>query len=200
MSLQSIVSALSAAQVCAHATDPTAHFASILSARENRAQKRERLFNGKCSSLVTATMNIPGPIKSSSLINRSFDLALQDLFVELEGCQLFLVEKESNAAGPYAIFLIENSIQPLDMKSLLVNFETTHPIGRWLDLDVYLDKDTLIKRSSLNLLERTCFLCNENATICRKQGNHSLQALCSYTMKHLKAYVATNGIYHPNSL
>ncbi len=173
---------------------------SILAAKEERSARIEHLLGDGSSSLVAATMNIPGPRKSSNLINRAFDLALQDLLVELGCSHLFLLHKESGLAGPYALFLIKDTIQPLQMKARLVAFENTHPIGRWLDLDVYLKKGTVLGRDELDLPRRRCFLCDEEATVCRRTAKHSLEQVCAFTEQNLQAYVQTSGIHHPNSL
>lgn len=176
------------------------HLQAILAAREERSRRIEQLFSSGLSSIVTATMNIPGQEKTSMLINRAFDLALQDLFIEFGSDQLFLLQKDSCKAGPYAIFLIKDTIQPLQMKIELVTFETTHPIGRWLDFDVYPQKGSLLGRKNLNLPQRRCFLCDEEATICRRTATHSVQELYSYTEKNLRAYVKYSGIHRSISL
>jgi len=173
---------------------------TILASRDKREKTVNELFSRGIDSLVVATMNIPGSEKNSTLISRAFDMAIQDLFAELGSGQLLPLEKNSLETGPYAMFLIEGGNTPQDMKQQLVEFESTHPIGRWLDLDVKQKNKELINRASLGIGERTCFICGEKTTICRRNKTHSEQELVSFTSEHLQAYVTFNNSYHPDYL
>ena len=176
----------------------TVRLQEILASRDLREQTVEEFFSEGIDSMVVATMNIPGSEKNSLIISRAFDMAMQDLFSELGSGQLLPLQKTSAETGPCAMFLIEGGNTVQGMKQQLVQFESTHPIGRWLDLDVKQKGDTAVSRASLGLPERTCFLCGEKSTVCRRNPTHTVKELCSFTSDHLKSYVAGNASYHPD--
>lgn len=171
---------------------------AILAERDQREQTVEGFFSEGIDSMVVATMNIPGSEKNSMLISRAFDMAMQDLFSELGSGQLLPLKKSSPETGPCAMFLIEGGNTPQAMKQQLVQFESTHPIGRWLDLDVKQKNGGAVSRASLNLGERTCFLCAEKSTVCRRNKTHSEKELAAFTSEHLQTYVSRNNSYHPD--
>ncbi|MGE4585323.1 MAG: citrate lyase holo-[acyl-carrier protein] synthase [Sphaerochaeta sp.] len=174
--------------------------AELLAGRDARTQMVEAYFTSGLPALVVATMNIAGPHKSSNLICRAFDLALQDLFVTLGSGQLLLLHKEAPASGPFAIFFIRQTTTAERMKELLVDFETNHPIGRWLDLDVKLRNGTSLGRKEIGHASRRCFLCNEEATVCRRNATHTIEELEAFTQDHLSTYVSNSGFYRPINL
>jgi holo-ACP synthase len=171
--------------------------AQLLAARDARKALLEGFFASGLPSLVVATMNIPGSVKSSALICRAFDLALQDLLVELGSGQLLLLCKEAPATGPYAVFSIAEGIAARSMKRQLTAFEDDHPIGRWLDLDVWLEDGTSLGRKELGMKPRRCFLCGEPALSCRRNATHTIGELRAFTKEHLQSYVSNSGLHRP---
>ncbi len=145
------------------------------------------------SALVLATMNIPGPEKDSPLISRSFDLALMDLRAALKGeteeIHLLLLEKGTGDAGPYAFFRTIGEMNSRELKIALSHFEESHPIGRWLDLDVRRLDGSAVSRENLSLEPRKCFLCDRNAKECSRSRQHSLRELLLFTTEALEKYV-----------
>ena len=87
----------------------------ILLVRERRAQRQQELLQEFGRPLVCFTMNIPGPVKISPLICRSFRLGLaqlegalpnilhREVREEVTGCEAFL------AVTDYGTFALENS-------------------------------------------------------------------------------------------
>jgi holo-ACP synthase len=173
---------------------------ALLAARDDRTQVMQNYFDSGIGSMVIATMNIPGAIKSSTLISRAFDLAMQDLLAELGSEQLLLLRKEVQETGPYALFLIKGATTSAQMKERLIVFEDSHPIGRLLDLDVKLKNGSLISRKNLGYPARRCFLCEQDANLCRKRGTHTVKELSVFTKQHLHSYVKTSSSYHPIDL
>lgn len=173
---------------------------AVLAVRERRAALIKGFAKVGLVPLVVATMNIPGPQKSSPVIQRAFDLAVQDLVVEMGSTRLFLLHKEAPATGPFAIFYDKAAFEVSETKEILVGFEDTHPIGRWMDLDAYSVRGVPLGRSTLGLPARRCFLCDDEATVCRRLGRHPLAELYAYTLWQLSSYVETCGLYRLASL
>jgi holo-ACP synthase CitX len=113
---------------------------------------------------------------------------------------LLLLRKEVQETGPYALFLIKGATTSAQMKERLIVFEDSHPIGRLLDLDVKLKNGSLISRKNLGYPARRCFLCEQDANLCRKRGTHTVKELSVFTKQHLHSYVKTSSSYHPIDL
>lgn len=177
-----------------------AYLHALLAARERRATLIGGFVGEGLTPLVVATMNIPGLEKNSPVIQRAFDLAVQDLVVELGSTRLFLLHKEAPTTGPFAIFYDKAAHEVLETKATLVEFEHTHPIGRWMDLDAYSTQGVPVGRSALGLPARRCFLCDEEATMCRRLGRHPLSEVHEHTLGNLSSYVETCGLYRLPSL
>jgi len=166
----------------------------ILSARDALwSDIRQHLSAGGYALVVSVTMNIPGPVKNSPLIARSFDLAIQDVFCKIGGGMLLPLEKASPLTGPYALFACSPEISPETGKRFFVTFEEEHPIGRWLDFDLWGKDGTQVGREALGFGPRKCLLCGEDAKICGRSRKHATKELYDYTVRHLDAYVRASG-------
>ena len=160
---------------------PVITLADMLDARENRAATQlELLLADPKASLIVATMNIPGPIKSSDMLKNVFET----LIIEIEEVAKDTVPianlYRNPPTGPEYFLVL-----PIDkyiLKKRMVQIESSHPYGRLLDLDVlYLDEDSNqvvpVSRTELGLATRTCFVCGQPAKECGRSRKHSMDEL-----------------------
>ena len=148
---------------------------AILADREER--NNQIIKAAESGNIVTVKANIPGADKrvaESFLIVRYFtNSVLKVLGGEAE---IF-----DGADGAYAI------IKPLadNLKEQTVNMEKTDPIGRFCDIDVYLQG----AKSSLSRGHmRKCFICPNPAFVCARQGNHSTEELLKVLKNGTREY------------
>ena len=59
----------------------------------------------------------------------------------------------------------------------MCRIEESHFLGRIFDIDVYDGEGGQVSRSSLNLAERKCLLCGNDARICARSRVHSADEL-----------------------
>lgn len=151
----------------------------MLNAREKRVSiQQELLQKYPTCVLLSATMNIPGPVKTNELLKKAFLTVIKELN------PLFPPEKiaarkhrELKTGSEYYLVLDET---PEKLKKKLIEIEETHVYGRLMDLDVVYLKDHLlcsVSRTELNHKPRTCFICNEEAKVCGRQRRHSVQEM-----------------------
>ncbi|MGX7243666.1 citrate lyase holo-[acyl-carrier protein] synthase [Enterococcus quebecensis] len=151
----------------------------IMDARENRVIiQQELLQKYPTCTLLSATMNIPGPVKTNEQLRNAFLTVIKEINT------LFLPEKlvvckhqELNTGSEYYLVLNET---PEGLKKKLIQVEETHIYGRLMDLDVIYLKDhrlCSISRTALNHKPRTCFICDEEAKICGRQRRHSIEEM-----------------------
>lgn len=155
----------------------------ILQAREKRAHRISALTKEN-ETLVSIGVNFPGKDKNHPLAYLIFNsFLIKDLSID----QHFM-ESFDSADGPYYMLLSREN--PNKIKEKAVIFEENHPLGRFLDIDVY-TKDGVVSRSK----KRQCYLCNQLAHICVREKQHTYDDLFSFisqkTLKYYKDFLDT---------
>lgn len=154
----------------------------ILRARDTRADAQRRLLQAHRLPLVSFTMNIAGPVKSSPLIELAFDAGLAALYGTLG--QPVTAEIIRPATGCEALLVYDRPAAAL--KDTCLTLETAAPIGRLYDLDV-LDTDG----SKLSRPEpRACLICGGPVTVCSRSRAHGLDAIVGRTHEILADFAA----------
>ena len=157
----------------------------ILSARENRHIRIEELQETFRLPLLCIKSNIPGEHKNISeayLLVRLFFNELKSIF------SIKYHEYKESMDGPYYLVVI-NPRENENVKSILVDFEDSHPLGRFIDLDFYLHSKKSISRDDLNIQPRTCYLCEKDARACSRNQTHPIDELIAYIKKSVFSYL-----------
>ena len=154
----------------------------ILRARDTRADAQRRLLQVHRMPLVSFTMNIAGPVKSSPLIELAFDAGLEALYSALG--QPVTAEIIRPSTGCEALLVYDRPAT--ELKTACLTLEAAAPVGRLYDLDV-LDTDG----SKLSRPEpRTCLICGGPVTVCSRSRAHGLDAIMSRTREILADFAA----------
>lgn len=154
----------------------------ILRARDTRADAQRRLLQAHRLPLVSFTMNIAGPVKSSPLIELAFDAGLAALYGTLG--QPVTAEIIRPATGCEALLVYDRPAA--ELKAACLALESAAPIGRLYDLDV-LDVDG----GKLSRPEpRTCLICGGPVTVCSRSRAHGLDAIVGRTHEILADFAA----------
>ncbi len=155
----------------------------ILDAREKRSQDIISKWRG--NPLLIIKTNVPGPDKNPfwskflllhfyNLISSKFSIIRASFEESIDGDYWLIELKEEEA-----------------LKSKLIVIEEEHPLGRLIDLDLYLNPKKSISRSEMGLRKRKCLLCDQDALICNRMQVHSLsellnkqeEVICNYLKK-----------------
>ncbi|HHU56053.1 MAG TPA: hypothetical protein GXZ48_05145 [Acholeplasmataceae bacterium] len=131
---------------------------AILEAREKRIEKIKSIDGG----VISVKANIPGENKS---INIAFILIKIFVFEVLKNINVINKYFYESADGPYFL-LVTNRDEKV--KDILINLEENHPLGRYIDLDLYIDKTRSISRGYM----RKCILCDKDAFYCIRNKTH----------------------------
>lgn len=156
----------------------------ILASRDRRVELQQRLVEKNPQyTLVSAKLNIPGPIKNSKLITQFFidELLCFEHQLQQKGV-LYKVAEEwlTAASGPERFYLIK--LDSFHVKQLTTQFEESAKQRRLFDLDVltlFHEKVVSISREQLHQDPRKCLLCDQNAKECARSRKHSLEELQS---------------------
>ncbi len=132
------------------------------------------------AAIVAIKLNVPGPIKNNSRLEKLFD----------EGLTAFkALLTKSGVSDPWEVVNWERDTgnetfmvfrEPAEkIKHLAVDFEDHHALGRLFDVDV-LDAalgSRPLSRSDFGLESRRCLICGRPAKECARSRRHSVAEL-----------------------
>jgi len=170
----------------------------MLAVREERACIQDRLLETEGKTILSFTMNIPGAVKNSEWIQKSFDYGKADLLAHMEYCGILIREAciRELDSGPEGYFVIDSMLSAELAKRNVVVFEEAHPIGRWFDIDIKRSNGQAVSRGEIGLAPRKCFLCDQDAKACGRSRKHSVEELYEVTDKSLRLFVENETCKH----
>jgi len=149
---------------------------NILHAREKRSHQIEHLLSNH-EVIVSIKVNFPGNNKNHPLAYLMINgFALDEL-----GFKIIKSHWYTSLDGPYYLISVENSGH--SAKALASSFEEKHPLGRFLDVDVYTRQGSLSRKE-----KRKCYLCDQLAHICVREKSHSFKDLYGFIYKKTIEY------------
>ncbi|BAQ24271.1 citrate lyase holo-[acyl-carrier protein] synthase [Streptococcus troglodytae] len=147
----------------------------MMAAREQRSFRQLSLLQKfKEKSLLCATMNIPGPIKSSESLNKAFQSIINLVKEDLKDHIIF--ERDIHQKTGWEYYCLSD-LSVLELKTKMIAVETKHSIGRLMDLDVLHLVNGIpqpISRQRLGFPRRQCYVCQNDAKICSRSRKHSV--------------------------
>lgn len=154
----------------------------MLSCRERRAEIQMNMLKKQSLPVVSFTMNIAGPIKTSPLIERGFNVGLFLLTSSISEEKIKGKQISFLKTGPEAFLSVDTSAESL--KEMLTDIEERNPLGRLFDMDV---TDTSGKKLSRQV-ERGCIVCGKKGRGCAASRAHSADEVFVATNRILKEH------------
>jgi holo-ACP synthase / triphosphoribosyl-dephospho-CoA synthase len=161
---------------------------NLLQERENRASLQKQICRKYPYPLVVVKANIPGEDKRS-------------LIETIVACEGYFALKELDIKYLHTTYSIEGLIFYLSvdfpievLKRFCVDIEENHPLGRLMDIDVFVSQSQ-ISRRDLNMNPRRCFLCDEIAHVCVRQQTHAEDDIEHFIVDTFKRYIKSNDFY-----
>lgn len=146
----------------------------ILEAREERVFLQQELLKVYQRPLLTHRVNMPGKEKNTPVSRGIFESVEKELnkrFADAVLAEKMLVTAE----GPVMIRVLD--MNPESLKNAAIALEDEHPLGRFVDLDVYTVFGESMSRTALGHESRKCYLCSAPAHECARSQKHSLEEL-----------------------
>ncbi len=154
----------------------------ILDSREARVKKQKDILNRFGFPLVSFTMNIAGPIKTSPLIERSFFEGIKLLKNSLPQDSIIYQDIEIKSTGCQAIFSIK--YEAVKIKAICSSIEESLTIGRLFDMDVINTDGSKLERQT----PRNCIVCGSPGKVCVAGRLHSISDIQSVTREIMENY------------
>ena len=150
----------------------------MMMARERRAERQRVLLSEyPGQTLLSFTMNIPGPEKDAPLIRRGAALGrrlLEKGFLRL-GIEPLHQETFEAFTGVESFYVLP--LPPLMVKAMTADIEEASPAGRVFDLDVLRPDGSKVDRGEIGLPGRRCLLCGQSAQACARARTHTVAEL-----------------------
>jgi holo-ACP synthase CitX len=152
----------------------------VLENRELRQKKQWEFIDKYNSPVLSLTINIPGAVKLCEDSKYIYECALRE--IEDLGLEKLDISLRYEDTGCEALMVFD--IDALILKKLTCRIEETHPLGRFMDIDV-IDKDkTILSRKN----PRQCYICKTNAKECARTGKHSIEELIKHISESVDDY------------
>ncbi len=151
----------------------------MLLCREERVLMQKSLIEKHNLPIISFTMNIAGPIKTSPIIERGFN---EGLFLLLNALgEKNIAEKKVRLLkiGPEAFVSV--NLPPQVIKSVCTKIEEQNALGRLFDMDVITPNGEKLSRQK----ERGCIVCQKEGRGCASSRAHSVEEIVAVTNKIL---------------
>ncbi|RXQ93883.1 hypothetical protein EO244_09905 [Ancylomarina salipaludis] len=150
----------------------------LLLAKDRRRELRMQRLERSCITL-SFNLNIPGLPKSNEHFHAFFTTCLHELQDYLLSHRIVIDQKTihcaTDAAGDFFLAdIIDSDYSAIQIKKYCESFETKHPVGRLLDVDVVDEKGEPVSSGKA----KTCFFCNAAPAIyCMRKQSHDYAAM-----------------------
>lgn len=163
----------------------------MLDAREQRFYRQQRLLSDYHCTIISFTMNIPGPVKNSYLIRRGFELGKSMLQEQLglAGMEILCREEIQEPTGNEIFYVLDQ--EPLAVKRITAAIEDDSALGRLFDMDVLNRSGEKTDRQELSLASRPCLICGGEGKACARSRAHKVEELQKRTGEILREAVWT---------
>lgn len=145
----------------------------ILYCRERRAHIQSDYIHKYHCPVISFSMNIPGPIKTTPAFRKAFDMGKRELISWLYSEQISIAgyTELHEITGDELIMAVDCPAEKLKEKAVLI--EETPPLGRLYDIDIIDETGTKLSR----ILFRKCIICEKPAYECARSRAHSVEEL-----------------------
>lgn len=160
----------------------------ILKSKENRRIFQKKLIKRFNNTIISFTLNTPGEEKDNKdyrkIHRQAFDYIIDSL--RKRDIDILYKERFELSTGPEGYIVVDEDGKRI--KSLMIEIEEKHFLGRLFDIDIFNKNMKQISRKDLNLKERKCLLCNNEARVCMRNRTHNLKELIEETNKLIREY------------
>ena len=161
----------------------------MMQARDLRAMRQKELLQQYGQTLLCFTMNIPGPVKTSSLILEGAALGrrlLSRAFLREGIVPVYHLDTDA-PTGPESFYVLP--LPALQVKRMCADIEEYSALGRLFDMDVLTPEGRKVERQELGLPGRSCLLCSRDAQACARSRTHTVPQLQQRTRELLQTAV-----------
>jgi holo-ACP synthase len=141
--------------------------------REKRASIQKKFIIKYLRSVISFTLNIPGPVKNCAEIKKIFDRGKKEIIQKLSNLKISVLDSLElcEDTGNELILCVDAPAELL--KTHMEQLETQREIGRLYDIDVINGRFEKLSRKH----PRKCLLCDNSAAVCARSRRHSVEEM-----------------------
>lgn len=166
----------------------------ILSSRDERVRKQQNILKRFGYPVISFTMNIAGPVKTSPLVERAFFEGIRLIREHFPKEHIVHEDISINVTGCEALFAVNDDASKI--KDICTAIEDSLSIGRLFDMDVIDTDGVKLERQNI----RGCFVCGAPGRNCAASRAHSAIELQSVTKKIIENYFFLRDKEHCSAL
>ena len=159
----------------------------MLNARDRRHAIQQELIRTHNATVISFTLNIPGPIKVFPLGEMTFEEGIRLIDSQLHAWKIPVLEKRTirDFTGNEQFWSVKGDT--LFIKEILCLLEDSLSFGRLFDIDVIRTDETKVSRTELGFPGRKCLLCSNDAFVCSRSRTHTVKELLDKACELMKA-------------
>ena len=160
----------------------------MLNARDRRHAIQQELIRTHNATVISFTLNIPGPIKVFPLGEMTFEEGIRLIDSQLHAWKIPVLEKRTirDFTGNEQFWSVKGDT--LFIKEILCLLEDSLSFGRLFDIDVIRTDETKVSRTELGFPGRKCLLCSNDAFVCSRSRTHTVKELLDKACELMKDY------------
>lgn len=164
------------------------HFSleDFLQEREDRTDRQREILEKFGKSLLVVRSNYPGTNKSEYPASEIVCEISKEVEKILHDKTLFRDMRETLEGQ---IFTLAVDMELEKLKEKMVQIEEKHPLGRFVDIDVYGERGISISRGEMGYTKRKCYLCQESGVICTRNMTHEQVEIKRHILKGYERYL-----------
>lgn len=150
----------------------------VLANKEARVKRQQGWLKSHSLPLASFSINMPGPVKMNEAAMHIFNEGIDAVIYACNGHGWRIVTRQiiHEKTGPEALFVIEAPSASM-LKLAMMQIESSHPLGRLMDLDVLGADGKIVSRQGCQIARRKCLICEEDAVVCARSRRHDLPTL-----------------------
>ncbi|MGN0295571.1 MAG: [citrate (pro-3S)-lyase] ligase [Lachnospiraceae bacterium] len=152
----------------------------MMEARDNRAARQKELIVKWNAPVICFMLNIPGSVKTSEDYLWAFREGKKKILGKLQRHGIRVLEKKAVYPVTGYEFYVAVDGTGRRLKRLMTDLEDANRLGRLFDIDVIDTDGRKISRSDYGMPARKCILCDQEAHVCSRSRNHTVEELLRY--------------------
>lgn len=163
----------------------------FLDAREERVEKQKKILETHKGTLIVVRANYPGEAKNeypSTEIVKIISSEVDKYF----GKDIIYKDETLTLEGTIDFFIVKLDVD--EVKKICVLIEEKHPLGRFVDIDVYDNLGNSFSRTKYGYPQRKCYLCEELAVVCTRAMKHNLKDIKNHILKSYEKYLKNESL------
>lgn len=158
----------------------------MLAARESRSFRQMELNRQWGMTIISFSMNIPGPVKDAPIIRRGFQEGCAKIAYRIPSEKMKFQQIIQKKTGCEAVYVVD--MEPIAVKKITTAIEDENRLGRLFDMDVLDQNLNKLDREAVGGKSRDCIVCGAPGRGCASRRIHSVAELQCATRQILEKH------------